>query len=143
MTQSKTGPVIEGITLNVATRAQLMDEMSTCLSERRGFALATLNLDHIVKLRRDAAFRAAYRAQSHVVADGNPIVWVSKLAGAPVELLPGSELIAPLCALAAKTGAPVAFLGSAPRGAGQRRISVNARLSRPKRGVQNCAASGV
>lgn len=112
MTQAADGPVIEGITLNMTTRAQLMGEMFTCLSARRGFALATLNLDHIVKLRRDPDFRAAYLAQTHVVADGNPIVWVSKLAGQPVELLPGSELIAPLCALAAKAGVPVAFLGS-------------------------------
>lgn len=107
-------PTLEGITLNMATRDQLMAEMRTCLTDRRGFALATLNLDHIVKLRRDADFLSAYQAQTHVVADGNPVVWVSKLAGKPVELLPGSELIAPLCALAADTGVPVAFFGSRP-----------------------------
>lgn len=65
-----------------------------------------------MKLARDPAFRAAYLAQSHVVADGNPVVWVQKAAGQPVELIPGSELIAPLAALAARQGVPVALLGS-------------------------------
>ncbi|MEO1363181.1 MAG: glycosyltransferase, partial [Pseudomonadota bacterium] len=51
-----------------------MQDIEVALQARAGFALATLNLDHIVKLRRDAAFRAAYLAQTHVVADGNPIV---------------------------------------------------------------------
>ena len=41
---------------------------------RQGFALATINLDHLVKLRHSAPFRAAYAAQDLVVADGNPIV---------------------------------------------------------------------
>ncbi|NHX27822.1 WecB/TagA/CpsF family glycosyltransferase, partial [Escherichia coli] len=84
----------------------------TCLEDGRGFTVATLNLDHIVKLRHDAGFRAAYGAHSHVVADGNPIVWLRKMVNRPVELVPGSELIDPICALAARVGAPVAFLGS-------------------------------
>jgi exopolysaccharide biosynthesis WecB/TagA/CpsF family protein len=48
-----------------------------------------------------------------VVADGNPVVWLSRLAGRPdVALVPGSELIAPVAALAARLGTPLAFLGS-------------------------------
>ncbi|MEP4199318.1 MAG: WecB/TagA/CpsF family glycosyltransferase [Aliishimia sp.] len=89
-----------------------MADIETHLVETRGFALATLNLDHIVKLQRDPAFKAAYLAQTHVVADGNPIVWLSGMAGRDVELIPGSDTIRPLVALAAKTGRPIAFLGS-------------------------------
>jgi N-acetylglucosaminyldiphosphoundecaprenol N-acetyl-beta-D-mannosaminyltransferase len=99
--------------VNFPTEAALMTDLETCLAQGRGFAIATLNLDHVVKLRRDAAFRAAYQAQSHVVADGNPIVWLMRLAGRPdVALVPGSELIAPVAALAARLGVPVALLGS-------------------------------
>jgi N-acetylglucosaminyldiphosphoundecaprenol N-acetyl-beta-D-mannosaminyltransferase len=99
--------------VNVPTEAALLDDIASCLDEGRGFAVATLNLDHIVKLQRDPEFRRAYRAHSHVVADGNPIVWLSHLAGrAEVRLVPGSELIAPLAALAASKRVPVGFLGS-------------------------------
>ncbi|MCX7644528.1 MAG: WecB/TagA/CpsF family glycosyltransferase [Rhodobacteraceae bacterium] len=83
------------------------------LDRGEGFAVATLNLDHIVKLRRDAVFRSAYAAQTHVVADGNPVVWLCRLAGRPeVALVPGSELIRPLAALAARKGVALALLGS-------------------------------
>ena len=99
--------------VNVPTMAALLADVADCLDDGRGFSIATLNLDHAVKLRFNPDFQAAYRAQTHVVADGNPIVWLSYLAGrSEVRLVPGSELIAPLAALAAKKMAPMAFLGS-------------------------------
>ncbi|KAF0115347.1 MAG: Glycosyl transferase [Rhodobacteraceae bacterium] len=99
--------------VNFPTEAALLADVEARLARGQGFAIATLNLDHVVKLRRDPAFRAAYQAQSHVVADGNPIVWLSRLAGrSDVALVPGSELIAPVATLAARLGVPLAFLGS-------------------------------
>lgn len=71
-----------------------------------------MNLDHVVKISRDPLFREAYRAQDIVVADGNPLVWLRRIAGRPVDLVPGSDLIAPLAGLAARAGVPVALLGS-------------------------------
>jgi N-acetylglucosaminyldiphosphoundecaprenol N-acetyl-beta-D-mannosaminyltransferase len=108
------GAALDALALvNFPTEAALLADLEACLSRGQGFAIATLNLDHVVKLRRDPAFRAAYLAQSHVVADGNPIVWLSRLAGwRDVALVPGSELIAPVAALAARLGVPLAFLGS-------------------------------
>ena len=100
------------VALTHDTKAALLADVEAHLSEKRGFALATLNLDHIVKLRRDPIFRAAYLAQTHVVADGNPIVWLSERAGRKVELIPGSDAIRPLVALAARLDTPIAFLGS-------------------------------
>ncbi len=99
--------------VNIPDQETLLADIGQCLDSGRGFAIATLNLDHAVKMRRDPGFFRAYAAHSHVVADGNPIVWLSRLAGRPkVRLVPGSELIAPMAALAAARGAPVAFLGS-------------------------------
>jgi N-acetylglucosaminyldiphosphoundecaprenol N-acetyl-beta-D-mannosaminyltransferase len=107
-------PVIGGDRVAVTTpdAAAALAEVAARLADGRGFALATINLDHLTKLRRDRAFAEAYLAQDIVVADGNPIVWLSKLAGRPVGLVPGSELIDPLAALAAATGAPIALLGA-------------------------------
>ena len=82
------------------------------LAAGQGFALATINLDHLVKLRRDAGFCRAYAAQDFVVADGNPIVWLSRLARRPVGLVPGSDLVIPLVQLARDAGRPVVLLGS-------------------------------
>lgn len=100
------------VAVNVPDRAALMSEVARRFAGGEGFALATINLDHLVKLRRDPAFAAAYAAQDLVVADGNPIVWLSRIAGRPVELLPGSDLVVPLAQAAAAAGVPVALLGS-------------------------------
>ncbi|WGV15939.1 WecB/TagA/CpsF family glycosyltransferase [Fuscovulum ytuae] len=100
------------IGITTASRATLLDEMEARLRAHNGFAVATLNLDHIVKLGRDPAFRTAYAQQTHVVADGNPIVWLCRLAGRRVDLVPGSDLIGPVMAVAARLGVPVGFIGS-------------------------------
>lgn len=100
------------IAVNIATRARLEAEVTDRLATGQGFALATLNLDHLVKLAADPTFRAAYQAQDLVVADGNPIVWLSRLARQPVDLMPGSDLVIPLAELAARAGHPVALVGS-------------------------------
>lgn len=102
----------EAIEINIASAEALEAEVGRRLAGGTGFALATLNLDHLVKLRESDPFRAAYAAQDLVTADGNPIVWMSRLAGRPVDLLPGSDLIEPLARIAARTDAPVGFVGS-------------------------------
>lgn len=100
------------VTVNLPGAEAALDAVRARLEGGQGFALATLNLDHLVKLRRDAAFRAAYRAQDFVVADGNPVVWLSRLAGCPVALAPGSDLVLPLARVAAQAGVPVTMVGS-------------------------------
>ena len=100
------------VTVNIASRAALDKAVRGHFAARNGFALATLNLDHLVKLRHDPVFAAAYRAQDLVVADGNPIVWLSRLAKQPVALMPGSDLVVPMVRMAAEAGVPVALVGS-------------------------------
>ncbi|WP_425500511.1 WecB/TagA/CpsF family glycosyltransferase [Roseovarius bejariae] len=100
------------ITVNRPSRAGLMADIRQKLEAREGFALATINLDHIVKMNASPAFTEAYAAQDLVIADGWPIVTLSRIARQPVDLMPGSELIVPLCKLAAETRRTVAFVGS-------------------------------
>ncbi|PIE13127.1 MAG: glycosyltransferase [Rhodobacterales bacterium] len=92
--------------------AALLGRVRDRFETGEGFALATINLDHLVKLRGSDGFRADYAAQDFVVADGNPIVWLSRLAGDPVELVPGSDAVLPLARLAAECGVSVALIGS-------------------------------
>lgn len=100
------------VTITVPTRAALMRDVRSALAGGRGISLATLNLDHVVKLRRDSAFAEAYARHSHVSADGRPVAWLAQLAGQQTELVAGADLLDPLMALAAETGAPVALVGS-------------------------------
>lgn len=100
------------IRINMPSRGALFTEVRRRLRAGEGFALATINLDHLVKMRGSDAFVTAYAAQDLVVADGWPIVALSRLAGRPVELMPGSDLVLPLCSLAAEAAVPVALVGS-------------------------------
>ncbi|MEX0303849.1 MAG: WecB/TagA/CpsF family glycosyltransferase [Leisingera sp.] len=100
------------VAVNMPDRSLLEAEIRARFDARQGFALATVNLDHLVKLAEAPAFLAAYQAQDLVVADGRPIVWLSRLARRPVELMPGSDMVLPLCRLAAESGVQVALVGS-------------------------------
>lgn len=100
------------ISINMPTRTALLAELRRRFRDGEGFALATVNLDHLAKMRVSPDFVAVYAGQELVVADGWPIVALSKLADRPVELMPGSDLILPICRLAAEEAMPVALVGS-------------------------------
>jgi N-acetylglucosaminyldiphosphoundecaprenol N-acetyl-beta-D-mannosaminyltransferase len=100
------------VSVTAPRRAELLSDLEQHFVQGKGFAVATLNLDHVVKLRSNPQFRASYLSQTHVTADGNPIVWLSRVAGQVVELVPGSELVDPVAAIAAAAGVPVALFGS-------------------------------
>lgn len=100
------------VEINTPTRAALFHALREKFSTGTGFALATLNLDHLTKLPTDPAFAQAYAAQDLVVADGRPVIWLSRLAQKPVTLMPGSDLVIPLTELAAEMSMPVALVGS-------------------------------
>ncbi|MFV0292781.1 MAG: WecB/TagA/CpsF family glycosyltransferase [Paracoccus sp. (in: a-proteobacteria)] len=98
------------IRVNCTDREALLSGVAARMAANRGYALATLNVDHLEQLGRDEAFRRAYAAHDLICADGNPVVWLSRLAGQPVELVPGSELVHPLAEQAARHHTPVALI---------------------------------
>jgi len=100
------------VTVNVPNWAALERQVSGRMRAREGFSLATVNLDHLVKLRSDEKFRDAYAVHDLIIADGNPIVWMSKLASHPVCLIPGSDAILPLSHIATKHRRRIALVGS-------------------------------
>jgi N-acetylglucosaminyldiphosphoundecaprenol N-acetyl-beta-D-mannosaminyltransferase len=108
----KLGPRYGGVSVNMRDGQALLSGSAERMRAGEGFAVATLNLDHLVKLRDDPAFRDAYLRHEFVVADGNPVVWTSWLAGRPVRLAPGADLVVPFARLAAAHGLPVALVGA-------------------------------
>jgi N-acetylglucosaminyldiphosphoundecaprenol N-acetyl-beta-D-mannosaminyltransferase len=74
--------------------------------------VVTPNVDHIVKLESDQDFLRCYQGAGLVLADGNPLVWASRLLGTPLkERVTGSDLFPALCENAAKRKHTVFFLG--------------------------------
>ena len=93
------------VRINCHDSDSLLAEVRQRLTDGRGFAITTINVDHLQRLADEAEFRRAYAAHDLVCADGNPIVWLSRIAGRPVALAPGSDLVLPLAAEAAARGA--------------------------------------
>ena len=103
---------IDGQAINIATRDDLMSAMQARLARGRGFTLFTLNLDHLVKLRSDAAFRGAYARATFVTADGVPVAALARRQCKRVALTTGSDLVGPACAMAARQRLPLYLFGS-------------------------------
>jgi len=78
--------------------------------------VVTPNVDHLVMLRHDTEFRATYDDASLVVADGLPLVLVSRWLGTALpERVAGSDLVPGLFAAADPVaGLRVYLLGAAP-----------------------------
>ncbi|MEQ6204071.1 WecB/TagA/CpsF family glycosyltransferase [Sulfitobacter sp. HNIBRBA2951] len=116
------------VEVNMPTRGALFQAVRERFAQGRGFALATLNLDHLTKLPHEPAFASAYRAQDLVVADGRPIIWLSQIARQPLELMPGSDLVIPLTELAAEMAMPVALMGSSDAALAGAKAALEARV---------------
>src|SRR5215470_1418284 len=96
--------------------ALLLAETAALICRNAGSMTAenvfTLNLDHVVKMRKDATFRGAYRRAGLITADGFPIVLACRLQGKRVSRVAGSDLIVPISAEAARRGKSIYLFGS-------------------------------
>ncbi len=86
------------------------------LVHRGGPAMVvTPNVDHVMRLQSDLEFAKMVQRADLVLADGQPIVWATRLLGKPLkERVAGSDLVGRLCEYAARTGLRVFFLGGNP-----------------------------
>jgi exopolysaccharide biosynthesis WecB/TagA/CpsF family protein len=105
------GGSLEGVTINLPTLRAAHSEVVARASSGVGFALFTMNLDHLAKIRSDPKFRAAYKRAALVSADGWPVVWLANRRGAGLERTCGSDLVEPICNSAALRRIPVFFIG--------------------------------
>jgi N-acetylglucosaminyldiphosphoundecaprenol N-acetyl-beta-D-mannosaminyltransferase len=102
------GLLFDDVTMDEAT-ARIVELAK--MRDRPRF-VCTGNLDHLAIAAQDREFRTAYETADLVVADGAPVVWLSKLAGTPLrERVAGSDLFWMLGDASARTGVTLFFLG--------------------------------
>jgi N-acetylglucosaminyldiphosphoundecaprenol N-acetyl-beta-D-mannosaminyltransferase len=101
--------------IDAVTFAEALDRITELVERRRGGAVFTPNVDHVVKAEHDPDFRRAYSHADLCLADGMPLVWASRLLGSPLpEKVSGSDLMHPLMRLAAERQWRVYLLGGRP-----------------------------
>ena len=84
------------------TFAGALDAIEALVVAGRGGSVFTPNVDHVVNADDNPSFRAAYASASLSLADGQPLVWTSRLLGARLpEKISGSDLVIPLMKRAA------------------------------------------
>lgn len=97
------------------TRAEALSAIDQLAAAGHGGYIVTPNIDHIVMAQHDHDVRAVYADAAVSLADGQPVVWLSRLFGMPVpERVSGSDLIEPLMAMAAARRYPVYLFGARP-----------------------------
>ncbi|WP_084632730.1 WecB/TagA/CpsF family glycosyltransferase [Pleomorphomonas oryzae] len=106
--------VFDTARVNIGKQADLVHLVTFDALTGRGGTVFTLNLDHLVKLEHDPAFRAAYDQATYVSADGAPVVAMARRKGARLVRVTGADLVRPLCGAAALARIPVHFFGTTP-----------------------------
>ena len=102
------------IEIDNVTMTEAVECVKVLAREGNNSYVVTPNVDHIVKLEKDAEFAQIYKDADLILADGKPLLWLSKGLGTPiVEKVSGSDLFPPVCEMAAKEGLRVFFLGAA------------------------------
>lgn len=104
--------LIDGWPINVGSQSEAVDRTIALAAAGVSFSVFTLNLDHLVQLRRDAIFREAYRQATLVTADGAPVVAMGRLLGHHLERVTGADLVVPLASAAAAANMPIFLFGT-------------------------------
>lgn len=100
---------VDNLTMDEAL--QRIDEL---IQENKNAFVVTPNVDHLVQLERGGELCEVYKKADLILTDGKPLIWISKWYGTPIkEKISGSDLFPKLCALAAKKGYTMFFLGAA------------------------------
>lgn len=84
-------------------------------ASRGSHQIVTANVRFLTLARRSPDLAAVVNAASAVVADGMPVLWLSRLAGRGLPArVTGVDLLEACCALAVSSGWPVYLLGGRP-----------------------------
>lgn len=107
--------MLAGVDFDMVDFDGALDIIVRLASDGRRHHVVTANVDHVMLLRRNERFRRAYEFASLRVADGAPIVLLSKLVGRPLPVrVTGSDLFELVCERAQSEGLSVGFLGGRP-----------------------------
>src|SRR5947209_6119691 len=72
---------ILGVQFDVATLETSAEDIMAAASAHEGSSVSTVNVAILMMMRRDRALASHVRTSRWVLADGQPIVWLSRLMG--------------------------------------------------------------
>src|SRR5271155_5009709 len=101
-----------GLPLANLTATEAVGEIEKLILSGGTHQVATANLDFWVNSLNDVHLHRIIAGCSLVLADGMPLVWISRLLGKPIkERVSGVDMVPRLAALSAKKGYAIYLLG--------------------------------
>ena len=96
------------------TKEEAIAHIEECINTRKIGHVITPNVDQVIRIESDKYFKEIYENAELLLADGTPLVWISRWYKKPIkEKICGSDLVPDLCKLAAQKGYLIFLLGSA------------------------------
>lgn len=112
---SRSRVAVCGVLLDRIDRAAATAMIDGFLASGGRHRIVTVNTDFARLADEDPTYRELLNRADLAVADGMPLVWLSRLVRAPLpERVAGIDLIDECCRLAARRGIPVFLLGAGP-----------------------------
>ena len=106
---------ILGTPIDILNTAEVLARMEQFIVERGFHQAATANTDFLSNALADPELQAVLQAADLVTPDGMPVVWASRLLGAPLpERVTGADIVPLLAERAALRGWRLYLLGSQP-----------------------------
>jgi N-acetylglucosaminyldiphosphoundecaprenol N-acetyl-beta-D-mannosaminyltransferase len=103
------------VQFDAVTQRGALEVVERLIETGQGGYVVTPNVDHLVLAARSRDLVKIYRNASLSLADGQPVLWMARLLGAPLpEKVSGSDLLDPLMAMAARRGWRVFLFGASP-----------------------------
>jgi N-acetylglucosaminyldiphosphoundecaprenol N-acetyl-beta-D-mannosaminyltransferase len=103
---------VAGVPIDTVDMRTAVERVCGAIGGSRLFHVSTVNLDFVVRAQTDADVRRIFQRGDLNIADGAPVVWLSRILGANVpERVAGADLVPAIIARAAETGARVFLLG--------------------------------
>jgi len=102
-----------GLSIDALTMAQAVDRCRTAIQRREYLSVGVVNAAKVMTMQRDTQLREAVTDCQMVLADGQSVVWASRILRVPLpERVAGVDLFLELLAEAAHHGYRVYFLGA-------------------------------
>jgi len=102
-----------GVDLFALTMSEVLNICIDHIAARRGLLIGVVNVAKIVNIRKDRELRAALGEADIVLADGAPIVWLSKMVGRPLpQRVAGIDIMFELLKEANNRSYGIYFLGA-------------------------------
>lgn len=106
---------VAGVLVDRVDEKAASSTLERFLSDGRSHQIVTVNADFVRLAQREPGYRELLNHADLAVADGMPIVWLSRLRNDPLPArIAGIDLVEESCRLAARQGVGVFLLGAAP-----------------------------